>query len=179
MSASASGKVAGVESARPRGERTLWRFAKRNVTGNGDDSDPTLADRRTNGVFQDVWQLAHVGDELAIMAALLKEILRVRLLEIATTDLSGRDLGRDRKHRHAASMRVEEPVDEMQVARPAGARTDRQIARHLGFAGGGESRNLLMPDMHPFDRAPASQRLRETVQTVAHDPVNALDAGIF
>jgi hypothetical protein len=52
-------------------------------------------------------------------------------------------------------MRIEKPVDEMKVSRPAGPCTNREIAGYLCFAGRGEGGGLLMPHMYPFDRAPA------------------------
>jgi hypothetical protein len=113
------------------------------------------------------------------MAAFLKEILRVCLLEIAATDLGRRNLRRDRKHRHPASVSIEQPVDEMQVARSARARADRQVAGHLRFAGSGKGRDLLMAYMNPFDRTPAAQRLGETVQAIAYDPEDSLDASLL
>src|SRR5215471_12929390 len=67
----------------------------------------------------------------------------------------------------------------MEVTRPAGARTDRQIAGDLRFAGCGKSRDLLVPHVYPFDFAPGSQRLRETVQAVTNDSVNPFDSGLL
>ncbi len=39
----------------------------------------------------------------------------------------------------------------MQVAGSTATGTDRKLAGEMGFAGGGESRRLLVPDMNPFD----------------------------
>src|SRR5262249_44004050 len=94
-------------------------------------------------------------------------------------DFRGRNLRRDREHRNPASVRVEQAVDEMQVARPAGAGTDRELAGHLRLAGRGDCRYFLMAHMHPFDRAAAAQRLGEAVQAVADDPEDAFDAGLL
>jgi len=67
----------------------------------------------------------------------------------------------------------------MQVARAAGAGTDRQLTGHLRLAGRGECRHFLMAHMHPFDRAPAAQCLREAVQAVAHNAEDTFDAGLL
>src|ERR1700722_9684789 len=103
----------------------------------------------------------------------------MRFLEIAATDLRRWNLRRDRKHRHPAPMGIEQPVDQMQVAWPTRAGTDREATRDVCFTGGCEGSHLLMPHMHPFDAAPLSQRLRETVQTVSDDAINSLDACLF
>src|SRR5215831_10579736 len=67
----------------------------------------------------------------------------------------------------------------MQVARAAGAGTDRQLTGQLRLAGRGECRHFLMAHMHPFDRAPAAQCLREAVQAVAHDAEDTLGASLL
>jgi len=67
----------------------------------------------------------------------------------------------------------------MQVARAAGAGTDRQLTGHLRLAGRGECRHFLMAHMHPFDRAPAAQRLGKAIQTVAHDAEDPLNASLL
>ena len=85
------------------------------------------------------------------MAALPEQGLRMRLLEIPAPDLGRRDLGRNRGHRHAAAMRVEQPVDEMQIAGAAGAGADRKAAGHLGFARGRERRDLFVAHVNPVD----------------------------
>src|SRR6202035_516529 len=103
----------------------------------------------------------------------------MRFLEIAAPDLRRWNLRCDRKHRHPAPMGIEQPVDEMQVAWPAGSRTDRQTTRNVRLTGCCEGSYLLMPDMHPFDGATLSQCLRETVQTVSDDAINSLDACLF
>src|SRR5262244_4465629 len=110
------------------------------------------------------------------MAALLEQLLRVRLLEIARADFRRRDLGGDCEHRQARAVAVEETVDEMQVAGPAAAGADRKLTGEMGFARGGKRCDLLVPDMNPFDLALMAQRVGQPVETVADDAVNALDS---
>ena len=47
-------------------------------------------------------------------------------------------------------MRVEEPVDEMEVARSAGAGADSERSGRLRLGGRGEGGRLLVPHVHPF-----------------------------
>src|SRR5262245_66110588 len=67
----------------------------------------------------------------------------------------------------------------MQVARPARASADRELTSHLRLARRGECRHFLMAHMHPFDRAPAAQRLGKAIQTVAHDAEDPLNASLL
>src|SRR5215470_16056036 len=124
------------EAARRR-KRALRRLAQCYVARNDNDGNPAQADRRANRVLQDVRQLARVGNEFAVVAAFAKEILRMRLLEIASADLGGGNLGGNREHRNPASVSVEQSIDEMQIAWSAGARTGSQFTGHLCVAGRG------------------------------------------
>ena len=98
------------------------------------------------------------------------------LLEIAAADLAGRDLRGDRQHRRAAAVSVEQAVDEMQIARAAGAGADRELAGDLRFAGRGEGCGFLVPHVDPFDVLAFAQRLGEAVQAVADNAEDALHA---
>ena len=101
----------------------------------------------------------------------------MRLLEIARADLGRRDLRRDGQHRHARAMAVEQAVDEVQIARPAAAGADRELAGQMRLGAGREGRDLLVPDMDPFDLALSADRVGEAVEAVADDAVDPLDAG--
>ena len=68
------------------------------------------------------------------------------LLEILPADLGGRDVRGDRQHRHVAAVRVEQPADQVQVARPA-ACAHRQLPGQRRLGRCREPRGLLMPDM--------------------------------
>ena len=100
-------------------------------------------------------------------------------LKVAAADLAGRNLGRDRQHRRAAAVCIEQAVDEMKIAGPARTGTDREPAGDLRFAGGGEGRHLLMPDMDPVDRLPLAQRLGQAVQAVADHAEDTFHTGLI
>ena len=80
----------------------------------------------------------------------------MRLLEVGAADLGARDLGGDRQHRNAAAMAVEQAVDQVQVARPAAAGADRELAGQLRLGAGGERRHLLVAHMTIRPPPPAS-----------------------
>jgi len=131
--------------------RALGRRAEGDVAGHGDHGDAAQTYRCTDRILQHIRELARIRDQLAIMTAFAEQVLRMGFLEIAAADLGRRNLRRDRQHGNTAAMRVEQAVDQMQIARTAGARADRKAAGHLGFTGGRKGCDLLVPDMDPFD----------------------------
>src|ERR1700722_3641255 len=100
------------------------------------------------------------------------------LLKVAAADLAGRNLGRDRQHRGAASVRIEQTVDQMKVAGPARPGTHRKPAGYLRLAGGGKRRHFLVPNMDPVDRLSLAQRLGQAVQAVTDHAEDALYTGL-
>src|SRR5215510_10652140 len=127
-----------------------------------------------NRHLQGARHLICAGDQLAKMAALLEQVLRVRLLEIARGDFRRRDLCRDGQHWQARPVAVEQAVDEMQIAWSAAAGADGKLTREMRLAGSGKRRDLLVPHMNPSDLALMAQRVGEPVETVADDSINAL-----
>ena len=59
----------------------------------------------------------------------------------------------------------------MQIARPATAGADRQLAGELRLGAGREGRGLLVARVYPVDIATLSQRFGDAVQTIADDAV--------
>jgi hypothetical protein len=112
------------------------------------------------------------------MAAFAEQVLRVRFLKITATDFGGRNLRGDGEHRRAAAMRIEQAVDEMQIAGTARPRADRKLAGDLRFARGGKGCDLLMPDVNPVDCLSLPQRVGEAVEAIADHAEDALDAGL-
>ena len=74
-------------------------------------------------------------------------------------------------------MAVEESVDQVQVTWPATAGANREFARQMRLGARGESGDLLVSDVHPFDLALAADRIGQTIQAIADNAVDPLDAG--
>src|SRR5689334_17745649 len=66
----------------------------------------------------------------------------------------------------------------MQVARAAASCADREFPREISFSAGGKSGTFFMTNMHPVNLVQAPQRVREAVERVADDAVNALHPGL-
>jgi hypothetical protein len=83
---------------------------------------------------------------------------------------------RDRQHRHPAALRVVQAVDQVQIARTAGDRADRQLAGERCVCGGREPRGLLVTDVFPRDFTGAPDGVGEPVEAVARQAVDAANA---
>ena len=84
--------------------------------------------------------ISGVLTEFAVDAAFAEQLLRMRLLEVLRADLGARDVRGDRQHRYAAALRVEQAVDQVQVARSAAACAHRQLSGQRGVGRRGETR---------------------------------------
>jgi len=111
------------------------------------------------------------------MAALLEQVLRVSFLEITGTDLGRRYLCGNAEHRYAGAVAVEQAIDEMQIPGPAAAGADSELTRQMRFGTRRECCDFLVPHVDPFDFTVASHGVGQTVQAVAHNAIDAFDAG--
>src|SRR5271167_16416 len=74
-------------------------------------------------------------------------------------------------------MTVKQAIDEVQIAWSAAAGADREITRQMRLRTRGKGRVLLVPDMNPFDLSLATKRVCQTIEAIADDAIDALDAG--
>ncbi len=184
-----------VEQRRQRVELGRWRHARRDlvadlarrrfgyrlqrdVAGQHDHGHAALLDRGADRPIEHARELLRVADQLDEVAALAEQLLRMRFLEVAEPDLRGRDVRRDREHRHMVALAVEQAVDQVQVAGAAAARADRELARHRGFGAGREGGGFLVARMRPADLAEPAQAVGQPVQAVARDAPDSLDAAV-
>jgi hypothetical protein len=68
----------------------------------------------------------------------------------------------DREHRHPAALRVEQAVDQVQVARAAARGADRELAGRRGLARRRERCCLLVADVLPDDLTVAPEPFTES-----------------
>ena len=84
-------------------------------------------------------------------------------------------MGGDAEHRDARAVAIEQAIDEVQIARPAAARADGQLSRQMRLGAGRECGDLLVPYMEPLDLAMAADGIRQPIEAVADDAIDALD----
>ena len=145
----------------------------------GDDHhrDAAALDREAHRDLEHPRHLLRHADELRVHAALAEQLLGVRFLEVAPTDLRARDVRRDREHRHPAAVRVEQSVDQMQVPRAATRGAHREPAGHRRLAGGSERRPFLVTNVLPGHRAVTAKGVGEPVDRISRQPVHPAYAG--
>jgi hypothetical protein len=158
------------------GRRRIAGGLQRHVTGQHEHRHAAPADGLADRDLEGARRLVRARHELAEMAALLEQELRMGLLKIAAADLGRRDLRGDAEHGHARAVAVEQSVDEVQVARSAAAGADGELAAQMRLGPGRERGDLLVPYMDPLDLALAADGVSEPVQAVADDAVDPLDA---
>jgi hypothetical protein len=89
--------------------------------------------------------------QLAVVAALPKEVLRVGLLKVSAADLTGGDLRGNGENRYAVTVAVVEPVDQVEVARAAAAGADGETPGEVRLGSRGEGRSLFVPRVDPSE----------------------------
>jgi hypothetical protein len=72
-------------------------------------------------------------------------------------------------------MTVKQTVDEVQIAGTAASRAYREFAGQMRLSSRRKRCNLLVPDMEPLDLAMPADGVRQTVEAVANNPVDALN----
>src|SRR5271170_4857663 len=155
----------GKEPARDATSKRL----QRDVAGDDDDGDAPSTDGDTHGAQQDLRQLLRVADKLNVVAAFLEEAFRMGRLEVVDADLAARNMRSDRKNGHVAAVRVEQSVDQVEVAWAAAAGADRELAREVCLGAGGEGGAFFMAHVNPLDGFQSPERVGEPVQRIADD----------
>ena len=146
------------------------------LAGDDDDGDATFLDCGPHRHLEDPRRHLRRADEFAVHAAVAEQLLRMRLLEVLGADLRAGDVRGDRQHRYAAALRVEQAVDQVQVARSAAACAHRKLSGQRGVGRGRETGRLLVTYMLPSDFTRTPQGVGETVEAVTGQPVHAANA---
>ncbi len=120
-----------------------------------------------------------MGHHLAEVAAITEQALRVGLLEIAEADLAGGNLGGDGQDRRTAALGVEQAVDQVQIARTAGAGADRQAPAGVGGGTGREGRGFFMTHATPADAITRAQAFGEAVERIARQAPDGIHTSGF
>ena len=156
-----------------------FRRGVRDVSGQDDNAHVAPGPRMLDGGHQDAGSLGPFGNQFRIRTAFPEKLFRMRGLEIFQAYLALRNVGGDGQHGSVAPVGVKQAVDQMEVAGAAAAAADSQVPAQLGFRARGKGGGLFMPHMDPFNGLFLPQRIRDRVQAVPYNAVNALDACPF
>src|SRR5205823_413925 len=77
------------------------------------------------------------------------------------------------------AMAIEQAVDQVQVAGPAAAGADRELAGEMRLGAGSKGRGLFVADVNPVDAFATAQRIGESVERIADDAVHTFYAGLL
>ena len=94
-------------------------------------------------------------------------------LEISGAEFGRGDLRRNGKHWYARPLTIEQPVDEVQIARSTASGADRKLSCQVRLGTGRKGRDLLVPHMNPLDLSLAADRIGQPIQAVADDAIYA------
>ena len=75
-------------------------------------------DRRSHGDAEHARHLFGLRDQFAVVTAILEQVLRVGLLEIAAAEFAAGYLGRDGEYGDSIAMTIVEAVDEVKISGP-------------------------------------------------------------
>jgi hypothetical protein len=173
---SGEGDTLGLGGGKCRSRVIREGLAQRDISRQGDDRHAPPRESRLDGDLQDPGHLLGLGHQLAIVAALREEVLRVGLLKVSAADLVAGDLRGDGEDRHPAAVAVVQAVDQVQIARTAAARADGQASGEMRFRARGEGRRLLVPHVNPPHALLPANRIGDSVQGVAGYAVDPLDS---
>src|SRR5262245_36400553 len=112
------------------------------------------------------------------MAAVLKQRLGMSLLKIARADFCAWNLRCDSKYRQPATVTVEQPIDQMKIARAAASGTYREFSCYVRIGAGGKGCHFFVAYVDPFDGLLAADRIDYAVKRVTDDSVNPFHSGL-
>nr|GEU28584.1 hypothetical protein [Tanacetum cinerariifolium] len=168
------------QHGRQRGQQPLRRRGVQvpggHVARHDDHGHAAPGHGNAHGAVQDLRQQRRVGHQLHVVAAFLEQALRVRGLEIIDADFRARNVRGYCEYRHAAALAVEQAVNQVQVAGTAAARAHGQLAGEVRIGAGCKGSAFLVAHVDPGDALLAAQRVRETIERIAHHAVDAPDA---
>src|ERR1700683_1358133 len=110
------------------------------------------------------------------MAAPRKDLYRIRLLKISTSDFSARNLRCDSQNGDAAALAIVKAVDQVHISRPTASSAYRQFAGEMRLRAGRERAGLLIAHANPLDVLAGTNRIRHAIERIARDSVNYLNA---
>jgi hypothetical protein len=154
----------------------LNRISQGHIPWNHDDGNATLCNRGLDRNLEHTRHLFGLRDELTVMAALSEDVFRMSLLEVSTTDFNARNLRRDGENRDAAALAIVKAIDQMQVSGSAASGAYSQFAGEMRLRPRRERACLLVAHADPLDILAGANRIRDAIERIAGDAVNALNA---
>ena len=151
------------------------RVVQGDIARQDDDRDAAARHRGLHRDLERARHLLRVRHQLAVVATLREEVLRVGLLEVSAADLIGGDLRGNGENGYAAPVAIVEPVDQVEVARAAAAGADGELAGEVRLGARGEGRRLFVPHVDPSKLVLPADGVGDPVERVSRDPIDPRD----
>src|SRR5216683_8129736 len=113
---------------------------KRDIAGNGNDSNTALGDGGLHGNLKHSRHLLRFRHQFTVMAALREEMFGISLLKISAANFPARNLCGDGEDWNAAALTVVEAINQVHIPGPTTSGTYRQLASEMGLGAGRERR---------------------------------------
>src|SRR5580704_3813192 len=147
---------------------------ERDVAGQNDHGNSAAGDSGSHRGLQRPGHLGRSRNQLAIVTAFPEQKFRMGFLEIIRADFAARNVRRNRQDWHTAAMAVEEPVDEVKVARTATPGTDRKLTGNVRVSAGGEGRDFLVTNVDPLNGFLPAHRIGYPIERIADYSIDSL-----
>src|SRR5258706_15174153 len=109
---------------------------KRDIAGNGNDSNTAFGDGSLHGNLEHARHLLRLRHQFAVMAALREEMFGISLLKISAANFPARNLGGNGDDGNAATLTVVEAINQMHIPRTTPSGTYCQLASGMGCSPG-------------------------------------------
>ena len=124
------------------------------VVGDDHARRRSLGERYPHGSVDEVADLTRLERHLDVLVRhVLEQAEQVDLLLVVAAQTKPGLLADDRDHRLMVELRVVEPVQEVDRARPGGCQADARLARELRVRAGHERRHLLVANLDELGTA--------------------------
>src|SRR5580693_36021 len=160
------------------GQRLLRTLTGHDRARDDHDGDRTFDDRRAHCRRENTGKLIGLGNQSAVLTALLVKDFRMSFLKVVVAEFDARDLSRDGEYRHTAAITVEQPVNKVKVPGAATAGTYGQSVGQVRLGACRKRSDFFMPDVDPFDALMGAYGIGERVQGISGYTIHTADAGI-
>jgi hypothetical protein len=110
------------------------------------------------------------------MAALAKQLLWVRLLEISTANFRAWDLRGNCKYGNVRAVSFKQSIDKVQIAWTATTCADSERTSQMRLSTGSKSCGFFVPGVNPLDIATPAQCVSYSVEAITHHAIDSADA---
>jgi hypothetical protein len=126
-----------------------------------------------HGNLKESGHLSRGGKEFAEVAAIGKQTLRMRLLEVVCADFTAWNLSCDRKDGRPTAVSIIQSVDQVEISGSTTTRADGQLPGDLRLSRSGERADLFMADLNPGNALMTAQGIDKAIQRISGHAIDS------